>query len=378
MSLQPTYNFQTGLGFAPYLLHTVKDWATYNAPETKIGNYGFTEMLLANDPQSLNRTMPGPVDFVQLDFLQRWDPTYTQVGSFSCNYGAQQNLNEQSVPLNILLQTSLFIDDNTVQKYVNELNVVEQTGTPPGPASGAIVRMIMAATESMLGQLDTQLLTQLDIGYNASQSTSSVVTTNIPLNITTLPLNSAWNTVFTDFTVNQNYGTPQVITGSGYGLQFKMFNPFIGTQFNGVTPMLQSDAMKTYYDQIATTMYGANDIVVIAPNTTKLVRFMQYTGPAYSGYKGTSYFGTMTLPIQTTQNGVLPFDVDFQLKYDDCGNTALVDQYYNTSSAVGPGYQMMLRCTAGLWQLPTNSYRATDFLGAGNSNGVVRYALTNS
>jgi hypothetical protein len=375
----PTWGFATGLGYNPYLLKAISEVVgAENAPDLKIGNYGFLRMLEANNPISENRlTAPGAVDFIQVKAKQRLtrNSGYT-MNTDTCQNSVTMPYQEQAVPLNIFRSISLYVDDALVQKYTDELNKVMNEGAPAGPFMGEMVEMIMSAAEALLGDLDNDLLTQLSVGYNPAESTSGTTSVNIPQTVTSLPLNSAINTILTDYQVNQNYGKPQIIGGAGNFLKFMNFQPFKSFNQAGENTALEPTAWDFYYDDIATTTYGINDIVVIAPGTVRLVEFNKFTGP-YAGLKGTSWFGHIVLPIQMTGNKVANVGFDYQLRYLDCpSTTALTDTYYGTSLAVNRGYELILSKTCGLYQVPTNSYRATDPLN--NSNGTVRYTITNT
>ena len=83
------------------------------------------------------------------------------------------------------------------------------------------------------------------------------------------------------------------------------------------------------------------------------------------------------LPMQVTPNQVIPVMFDFQLRYLDCPEAvAGVDDYYGAPIAGYRGYQMIISKTCGLFQMPSDQFKASDFLVG--SNGILRYTITNS
>jgi hypothetical protein len=141
----------------------------------------------------------------------------------------------------------------------------------------------------------------------------------------------------------------------------------------GYNTTVEAAGVKFFFDQAAQTILGADQFVVVEPNTVQIVEYMQFTGFKAGQKPGSSIFGTLALPMQVGTE-VLPIEFDFQLKYVECP-TSSIDQYYGTNITLQKGWVLILSKKCGLFQLPADSYSAIDPMV--NVNGVFRYHATN-
>jgi hypothetical protein len=106
-----------------------------------------------------------------------------------------------------------------------------------------------------------------------------------------------------------------------------------------------------------------------------MIEFDRFTGKN-GGPKGISYFGNIVLPMQLTAHEVVPVSFDYQMRYLDCPEAvATMNDYYGNPVVGNRGWQMIISKKVGLFQPPTNAWKASDPLFG--TNGSLRYTITN-
>ena len=371
------YAFQTGIGLNPYLLKNIADVVgSDNAPQLKIDNLGFLNML-QSQAKTLNVNRPGgngAVEFIQAKYLQRLvlGQTGTSDTCATANVNAYQ---EVTIPLNIYRQVALYLEDALVQEYTSDANKTQSLGLPPTAVMNEMLAQIYAASNAILVGIDNDLQNQVVFGVNPTTGSNASKSINITLNTTNLPLTDGLTEILTEAQQAEfAMGKPQVY-GSGLFLNFMNQQNAKGLAQNGLNTKIEAMGVDFFYDQYAQGILGSNQIAVISPDSMQLVEFSRYTG-IYSGQKGTSYFGSIVLPMQITPTHTMPVSFDYQLKYIDCPEgVASVDDYYGNPIVGYRGWQMIISKKCGLFQVPTNAYRASDYLAG--SNGTLRYTITN-
>ena len=300
-----------------------------------------------------------------------------QVGtSDSCANANVTPYKEAQVPLNIFAQVPLYIEDALIQEYTSDLNNTETFGLPATPAMAAMVEQMKAACNAIMSKINRLTMNQLTFGVNPTTGSNAASTINIPLNTTNLPLNQGLNEIFAQASIAEFATGNLQVFGSGLFHRFMLNQNAKTFDQSGLNTKIQAMGVDFYYDQMASSILGANEIAVVSPDSVQLVEFPRYTG-AYAGKKGLSDFGTFMLPMQVTPNQVIPVMFDFQLRYLDCPEAvAGVDDYYGAPIAGYRGYQMIISKTCGLFQMPSDQFKASDFLVG--SNGILRYTITNS
>lgn len=375
------YNFTQGQGIQPYLLRTMQSvFGEGNTPAVKVDNLGFLNLLNSQNKElQINRTdTAGPIQFVTVKYKQRLVVGQTST-SDTCNSNVIVNpYLETQVNVNNYRQVTLFVNDALVQEYTSDLNKQGNLlgSLPPTAAMVEMVELIKSSANAIMTGMNQDLQNLMVFGNNAVTGNNASKNINITQNITTLPLTDGLTEILTEVQQNEfsTHKKPQIY-GSGLFLNFMNQQNAKGLAQNGLNTSIEAMGVEFFYDQNAATILGSNQIAVISPDTTQLVEFQRYTG-AYAGYKGTSFFGTFMLPIQMTQNNIIDVKFDFQLRYIDCpeGVSALTDYY----GAAVSGYRGWIMCVSkyyGLFQPPTNAYRANDYLS--NTNGTLRYTITN-
>lgn len=377
-----SYAFSTGSGLNPYLLKHIKDVVgAGNAPELKVSNLGFLN-LLNSQRKTLNISAPegsGRIQNVDVKYMQRLTPQMTQT-SDTCSVSNVNPYLEVSVPLNIYRQQSIYIEDSLIAQYEADANSTQSLGLPPTPVMMELLNQIYAGANSVLEGLNQDLQNQMTFGVNQRTGSSAASTINITLNTTNLPLTDGLTQILTDGITNEfNSGKLQMY-GNGLPLNFFMQQNAKGLAQNGLITKIEAMGVDFYYDVDSTSIIGANEAVVISPDSVQIVEFMRFKG-IRSGMRGGSHFGSIVLPMPgnvtaTGQQTFVPMEFDFQLNYLNCPtDVAGVNNYYGTPISGYRGYQMIISKYAGLFQTPTNAYRAGDNLAG--TNGALRYLFTN-
>lgn len=373
------YAFSTGIGLQPYLLKNIADvFGRENAPQYKVDNIGFLNLLKSQDPNAikLNRpSNPDQIQFLQVKYRQRAVRGQTQT-SDTCATANTSPYFEATVPLDIYRQYPLYIEDALIQEYVDDAARTQALGLPATQVMGEMLEQIKAATSALLSDLDVDLLNKVVFGNNAVTGSNATKAININKDITQLSLTDGLTEIMTDTMKNIfASGNPQVM-GSGLFLNYMNQQAAKGLQFNGLNTKIQSNGVDFFYDQYAASVLGANQIAVFSPNDVQIVEFDRFTGK-FAGQKGISYFGNFVLPLQIGIAQVMPISFDYQLRFLDCPEAvAGINDYYGNPIVGFRGWQMIISKRCGLFQPPTNAYKANDYLV--NTNGVLRYTISNT
>lgn len=372
------YAFQTGIGLNPYLLRHIKDvTGTENAPDFKVNYLGFLN-LLQSQKKTLQVNRPnsnGAIDFVQVKYKQRLVVGQTGT-SDTCTSANINPYLEATVPLNGFRQIPIYIEDALIQEYTTDANQVQSLGLPPTAVMKEMLDQIASGANAVLEGVNQDLQNMLVFGINPNTGNSNAVTINITKDTTNLPLTDGMTQLLTQCqTALFAKGKPQIY-GSGLMLNFMNQQNAKGLAQNGLDTRIEAMGVDFYFDQDAQNILGANQVVAFSPDSVQLVEFARYTG-AYGGQKGISYFGSFVLPMQMGPTQVMPIQFDYQLRYIDCPDqVAEINDYYGTPISGFRGWQMLISKKFGLFQPPTNAYRASDILFG--SNACLRFDITNN
>lgn len=375
-------NYPLGQGLRPYLLRHLRDIiGEGNLPQTKIEHVGLLNMLQTqNKPQVLRlNNAAGHRESVQVKYLQRYTEEFTSTNEADvCNVTNFDPYKETTADLTSFRAINLFLEDEVVARYEDEASAVQMEGTPATPLMNEMIERIMTVANAIMSGIRTDLLTTLvntGIGVNRATGNNAAKTVNFPLNATTMPLNSGINEIMTDFQINLLSGTPQII-GDPAGLFNKFMNQQYAKSYNqaGINTAMEAAGVKYFNDAKVGTLLGANQVLVVEPNSVQITEYLQFTAFKSGPKPGGSVFGTIKLPFQIGQEVQL-VEFDMQLKYSDCVSE-LTNFYYSTPITLGRGYNLILSKKCGLFQIPSDAFRAGVDPNAG-VNGVLRYSITN-
>lgn len=369
-----------GQGWQPYLLAGIQDLiGRDNTAYLKIDNYGVLNMLNSQTKsryQTLNRPgSEGQVDVVQMKYLQ---PAIEAdvMNTDNCTQTNQQLWREASVTTSMFSAYALYLEDEKITHYQNDAAQMMTAGTPATPVISEFWMEVTAACNAIYAQMNRNLSTKLyaNIGVNRVTGNNAAQSVNIAQDTTNLPLNNGITKIQTDYQNNLMYGRPWVV-GSGNIQGYFKQQVAKATAQNGLNTRIESQDMDFYFDIQSSSLLGANQCIVGAPDSCKLVESFKYKG-FRAGQRGTSYFGTIMLPYQATPNTVAMMEFDFQAKFYDCPSNSFTDYYYGTPITVNRGWNLIISKSYDLFQVPSDSYVAADPM-FGN-NGTLRYTITNT
>jgi len=369
-----------GQGWQPYILKGVQAIVGTDAcPYMKIDNYGTVNMLQSqNKPKditTLNRTdSPGQVNTVQFKYLKRAVEA-SVMNTDTCTQTNTQLWSEGSITTSMFSAYALYLTDEILTHYANEAVSMIQLGTPATSITYEFIQQLSAACNAIYSNMNRNLSTKLyaNIGVNRLTGNNSSVAINIEQNTTNLPLGNGVTKILTDYVENLGYGKPWVV---GSGLMHNYFNQqrAKGIAQNGLMTAIEAGDMNFYYDSQASSLLGANQIIVGQPDSVQMIESFKFKG-FRAGYKGTSYFFTFMLPIMATPNRVEFVEFDGQLKYYDCPDNSFTDYTYGTPINVNRGWNLIISKSYDLFTIPADSYQSSDPL-FGN-NGLLRYTIAN-
>lgn len=369
-------NYPLGQGFRPYLLRQLANIVGEgNLPQNKIEHVGFMNFLQSqNKPEilRLNNTA-GHLQAVQVKYLQRLTEEFTGTNEGNvCSHTYFENYKETTANLTSFRFIPLYLGDEIVAQYEDDASRTLSVGAPPTMIMNEMLERIMTAANAIIGGVRTDLLTSLVVGNNRVTGNANAQTINFTVDTNNLPLNDGMTKILNDYYINLGTGTPQIV-GSGLMHNFMLQQAAKGLAQSGLNTAIEAADVKFYYDQKAASILGANQFVVIEPNTVQIVEYLQFTGFKAGAKPGASIFGTLALPMQVGQD-VLPIEFDYQLKYVDCPSDS-IDQYYGTSITLQKGWVLILSKKSGIFQIPSDAYNGIDpMLGV---NGCFRYVATN-
>lgn len=378
-----SYNFTQGSGIEPYLLRTMDSvFGEGNNPAVKVDNLGFLNLLMSqNRTLEINKpASQGQIQYVSVKYKQRLVVGQTTTTD-TCNSGVIINpYLEAQVNVNNYRQATMMLPDTLVEQYTADLGkmVNMQGSLPPTPAMVEVVEILKSAANGLLSGMDVDLQNLVVWGNNAVTGSNAPQTVNIDKDITKLSLTDGVTLMLTQCQQNEfaTHANPQMY-GSGLALNYFNQQAAKGLQFNGLNTKMQSNGFDFYYDQNAATVLGQNEVGIFSPDSLQLVEYMRYMGFG-AGYKGNAFFGTFKLPIQMTETNIVPITFDFQLRYLSCPEDVaqLTDYYGATIPNTYRGWVITVSKYYGLFQPPTNAYRANDYLY--NTNGALRFTITNN
>jgi len=366
--------------YAPFLLQHLKQLIGNNAPETKISPTGFLKLALENTPRlqvkpsevlRLNEA-DGHIKQIRLSYLKRITPSMISETD-DCENDYVPAYSDMILEAPHFAKYTLYIPDSLIANYMSEASRTVALGQPASPLMQEHLTTLMTVVNGMVGKIDTDLLGDVTWGVNQVSGSNAATTININKNATVFDLESGFTKLLSDAAENEISGD-LLMTGSGLFNNFMLQKPFSAPNLSGTNNNLAT-GYKWYFDVYAkaATTFGTNQVGVFAPGTIGFVDLQKYIG-FRSGFKGTSFFFQIPLPVNAAQSDgttqMMTFDA--QLKYIDCPTQVYNGYEYITANR---GWQLIISKNYGLFQQPTDGYNTGDRL-EGN-NGALRYEFTN-
>lgn len=362
-------------GFAPYLLKSIAEIAKENNPEFTLdpaGAFNVLQMQKSAEIVSVSPNNNGHRREVRVKSQQRATPNQV-TDTISCDNVIVPTYNEATVAIDIVKQLGIYISDETVAKYMDDASRSVAVGLPPTQMMQEFIFSVMTSTNALVQELDTAILTKLqtNVGVNVVSGNANATAINIVKNTTVNPLNDGMTKVFADYLKNGFKGRPQIL-GAGLVWDWFLQQPAKGLDYAGIDSRIQAARLDFYPDLNFETVFAADQALIIAPNTIQKVEYLTNQG-FRAGNKGVSQFGVITLPMQVGED-ILPIKFDFQLKYIDCP-TELTEAYTGATITAERGYALFISKQMGVYQIPANSYSASDRLAG--VRGTLLYEFSN-
>lgn len=372
--------FTTGQGFMPYLLRDLKNiMPEGTAPQLKVDYKGLLKYLTESGyKRVLNEGQTGAqLQQQQIKYKPRFTAAQTTTTD-SCTVTVNQGYQEIPVNLTNARYFAVCLDDRTVQQYMDESISGIQNGGALMGAGGEIYNEILRSGNAICEAVNQDLWPLLTpaVGVNR-RSGNKGDNINVTLNSNNFVLTDGFPQIFSDIKQNlfSSVNGKYTMIGSGLMENYMGSAGMLGMNQAGLANNLGLNKLNFLLDQDAPSLLGTNQVLLIDDGAVQLVEFMRFTG-AYAGFKGTSTFGTIPLPVQMNNAEVKNVWFDYQLRYSDCPTT-FTDSYYGTSISLNRGWNIILSKQFGLFTIPSYVYSNPGDPMFGNT-GIIKYTITNS
>ena len=348
-------------GVCPAILTGLEMVAGLNDPQTKQTPVGATVALSQPENQSAeilsvyggNKT--GQAKQVRVKYLPRM--TKDQVKTTAdCVAGDPVEYVEDDTLLDIYVQADISLGMDEIRVFCEEASTAV-SGLPVPYNLKEISKRILNVQNALRTKINDAVVTKLKNGFGVNVTTGVATTTSIPVIsngatgiVAGAPVLAGFQTLLSDFTNNELYGTP-IIIGKGNFEKFDLATNKYGLQNSGIDFSNIDQDYKFFVDKAVNTIVGANQLVVMGEGSAQFMSWNKYVGK----YAGTFGSATMfTIPDAIVPN--LMYDAKFE--FDTCTDTFL----------------LRLSVNAGVYIVPTDAYGTYDDLAG--SNGLLRYTAT--
>lgn len=348
-------------GVCPAILTGLNMVAGLNDPQTKQTPVGATLALSQPENQSAeilsvyggNKT--GTIKEVRVKYLPRVTADLIK-DTADCVAGDPQTYVEDTTLLDIYKQYDIALGMDEIRVFCEEASTAV-AGLPVPYNLKEVSKRILSAMNAMRTSINNDVVTKLSASFGVNATTGVNTTTSIPVIsngatgiVAGAPVFSGFQTLLSDFTENELYGTP-IIIGKGNFEKFDLGTNKYGLQNSGVDFGNIEQDYKFFVDKAVNTIVGANQLIVMGEGVAQFMSWNKYVGK----YAGTFGAATLfTIPDPLIPN--LMYDAKFE--FDTCTDTFL----------------LRLSINAGVYIIPTDAYGTYDDLAG--SNGLLRYTAT--
>ncbi len=376
-------------GYCEALLLHLESVAGQNYPGQKVTVPGFLNMLLTSPdrPTVLNdANMGGHYRTANVKYMPR--TTVSQVSTTdTCAVDVIPAFRETSVTVDNIVQTGVWITDDTIRQYCEDASRTVAIGQPATQLMSQHLSSILHAMNGLYQKIENVATTTMasNFGKHKATGNATAVAVNIKQDVSINDLGTGLTKLLMDAEANEFCGNP-VIVGALGGLMhaFSTQYKYRGlASADGFDPLAMANAMGfTFYGSGQTgSTWGAQHIGMFAPGSVHLIERLDNVG-AFAGQRGASFFTTITDPrVQCwTPNGLGNMQFDLQVKYIDCpddlGSNISNGYIAEANVANARGTLLLIKKRYGIFTVPTNAYDGADVIQGGN--GTLRYSITNS
>lgn len=352
------------IGFVQAFLTNINLIAQQNDPQYKITPAGFLRMLLENNAltqiNNLSDLQMGQDREIEIRYMQRGTKgSVTHVDD--CDTPITASWKNTKIGRPLYSKIGLFISEDEMRKYQAEATQTLAAGTPAQPLMMGLYYLILTQLNGLIQDIDSQLVSAQaakfgkNIAYNPATGAKAI---NFGKEF---ELEDGYIKLLTDMRENEIAGDVMIV-GNGLVNAVDAYQKLkSGLDSRGFGSL----ALNAYDDVESATLWGANHFGAFAKGTIGLVDFNKYVG-VYAGQRGGSMFFTLPVPVILSNGQYSALTLDAQLKFEDC------PVYDNMGQKVADrGWKLILSKSYGLFNLPADSYSATDRLNG--VNGAFHY-----
>lgn len=363
-------------GFCPDLLFHINEIAGENAPGRKMNIAGFLAMLFCcqnsgvspvNDPFQQGHTRG-----MRIKYRRRSLKSDVQ-SEDNCDINIQPGYLEWNLPNLLHRQLSFHIPDDLVRQYCIDASRMRTLGAPATSVMQEVYDIIIETANTLLASINEALVVAqaTEFGANTTTGSSTGKFININRNGNDFALDDGIVEMMQDLLENQVCGEPCIVGGGIYSA-YNQARALACCNAAGLN-LGATGVPNFYFDKDSQTIWGANSIGVFAPGSVKFISRNKYTGAAWAGQKGNSFFTTLPLPVNEfgcADDCLRDLVFDLQLKYYDCPTEI------EGGETIERGWQGILSKDFHLWTQPDNAYQAGDPLFG--TNGTLKYFVSNN
>lgn len=348
-------------GVCPAILTGLEMVAGLNDPQTKQTPVGATLALSQPENQSAEildiygRNKKGHIKEARIKYMPRMTKDKVKTTA-DCVAGDPLEYIEDTTLLDIYVQVDIALGMDEIRVFCEEASQAV-AGLPAPYNLREVTKRILNAQNALRTKINEAVVTKLSNSFGVNATTGVNTTTSIPVIsngatgiVAGAPVFSGFQTLLSDFTENELYGTP-IIIGKGNFEKFDLGTNKYGLQNSGVDFGNIEQDYKFFVDKAVNTIVGANQLIVMGEGVAQFMSWNKYVGK----FEGTFGAATMfTIPDTLIPN--LMYDA--KLEFDTCEDTFL----------------LRLSANAGVYVIPTDAYGTYDDLAG--SNGLLRYTAT--
>lgn len=374
-----------GKGLANALLISSREAFRGATPVTKVTAPGFLQYLLDNNKPNIisigKDDGSGYIRDIKIRYRSRGTPGKS-VTTDDCTMQVKPAYKEYVVPATSYRALGLAFDDEEIAKFERDAMAQVSAGTPQMTGiMKDIYEGIIEQANGLFADVNNDLLTYQAVNFGKNRVTGAATpkSINFEKDGTQNTLNAGMTEVMADALSNELRINDACIVGSGLIANYYLQQAAKGINGGGLNTS-QLALPKFYFDQYASSKWGANQFGLFEKDAVQFVNVCRFRG-AKAGQKGSDFFMTLRLPlVDSLGQGILSgFEFDVQLAYRTCPGTEQIGTYNadtNPPVSMGRGWNIILSCAYQSVNIPSDSYEDSDILSG--VNGTFRYSAANT
>lgn len=209
--------------------------------------------------------------------------------SFSMQFYKQKTLKFR------FAQLARLCEDATKQFVAGSSNSIQKWGVNT-PTMNEVAMVIEGEMRGLVAAINADMWTRLVAGIGTNAASGDALSRVVDvLNADGSPNYLGYNTLLTDWMLNETVGKPIIVGGTTFN-SFAMLQKWACCNNSGIdwNAAFNTNPMMPYFDPLADTALGAGQFLMIAPGSVQFVKHNFYKNAEMYGRKfGTSEYGTM-------------------------------------------------------------------------------------